>query len=84
MILTRTDERRKRAQARGVRFGRKPKLSAFQIAEAIARRAAGDDRYRQSLRRQSLNDIEAGAGLGVSARRSQDKRRPGEPDLGRA
>jgi hypothetical protein len=27
--------------ARGVRFGRKPKLSAFQIAEAISRRDAG-------------------------------------------
>jgi hypothetical protein len=28
--------------ARGVRFGRKPKLSAFQIAEAIKRREAGE------------------------------------------
>jgi DNA invertase Pin-like site-specific DNA recombinase len=42
LIRARTDEGRKRAQARGVRFGRKPKLSAFQIAEAIARRQAGE------------------------------------------
>ena len=42
LIRSRTDEGRQRAQARGVRFGRKPKLSAFQIAEALARRAAGE------------------------------------------
>lgn len=42
MILARTSEGRTRAQARGVRFGRKPKLSRFQIEEALARRAAGE------------------------------------------
>jgi DNA invertase Pin-like site-specific DNA recombinase len=42
MMLARTTEGRKRAQQRGVRFGRKPKLSAFQIAEALARRQAGE------------------------------------------
>jgi DNA invertase Pin-like site-specific DNA recombinase len=42
LIRARTDEGRKRAQARGVRFGRKPKLSQFQIAEAIARRSTGE------------------------------------------
>jgi DNA invertase Pin-like site-specific DNA recombinase len=42
MILARTSEGRSRAQARGVRFGRKPKLSRFQIEEALARRAAGE------------------------------------------
>jgi DNA invertase Pin-like site-specific DNA recombinase len=42
MILARTAEGRKRAQARGVRFGWKPKLSQFQIAEAMARRAHGE------------------------------------------
>jgi DNA invertase Pin-like site-specific DNA recombinase len=42
MILARTSEGRKRAQARGVRFGRKPKLSQFQIQEALARRNAGE------------------------------------------
>jgi DNA invertase Pin-like site-specific DNA recombinase len=39
LIRARTDEGRKRAKARGVRFGRKPKLSQFQIAEAIVQRA---------------------------------------------
>jgi DNA invertase Pin-like site-specific DNA recombinase len=42
MILARTSEGRRRAQDRGVRFGRKPKLSAYQIAEALARRQAGE------------------------------------------
>ena len=42
LIRARTDEGRKRAQARGVRFGRKPKLTQFQIAEAIARRDVGE------------------------------------------
>ena len=42
LIRARTDEGRKRAQDRGVRFGRKPKLSRFQIEEALARRSAGE------------------------------------------
>ena len=42
MILARTADGRARAQARGVRFGRKPKLSQFQIAEALRRRADGE------------------------------------------
>jgi DNA invertase Pin-like site-specific DNA recombinase len=42
MILSRTSEGRKRAQDRGVKFGRKPKLSPFQVAEALARRANGE------------------------------------------
>jgi DNA invertase Pin-like site-specific DNA recombinase len=42
MILARTSEGRKRAQERGVRFGRKPKLTAHQITEALARKANGD------------------------------------------
>src|SRR5262249_9029655 len=54
MILARTGEGRKRAQARGVRFGRKPKLSEYQIREAVARRANGE----------SLTDI--GRSFGVS------------------
>jgi len=54
LIKARTDEGRKRAQARGIKFGRKPKLSAFQIAEALARREAGE----------TLSDI--GRSYGVS------------------
>jgi DNA invertase Pin-like site-specific DNA recombinase len=42
LILARTDEGRKRAQARGVRFGRKQKLTAHQRQEALARRANGE------------------------------------------
>jgi DNA invertase Pin-like site-specific DNA recombinase len=42
MILSRTADGRNRAMARGVRFGRKPKLSLFQIAEALRRRDAGE------------------------------------------
>jgi len=42
LILARTGEGRTRAMARGVRFGRKPKLSAYQIAEAVRRHASGE------------------------------------------
>jgi DNA invertase Pin-like site-specific DNA recombinase len=42
LILARTSEGRQRAQARGVRFGRKPKLTVHQTQEALARRAAGE------------------------------------------
>jgi len=42
LIRARTDEGRKRAQARGVRFGRKLKLTPHQIAEALQRREAGE------------------------------------------
>jgi DNA invertase Pin-like site-specific DNA recombinase len=42
LILSRTGEGRARAMARGVRFGRKLKLTAHQIAEARARREAGE------------------------------------------
>jgi len=41
MILSRTSEGRKRAMDRGVQFGRKPKLTPHQVAEALARRANG-------------------------------------------
>src|SRR6266702_7240678 len=42
LIKARTGEGRKRAMANGVRFGRKPKLTRHQIAEALARREAGE------------------------------------------
>jgi DNA invertase Pin-like site-specific DNA recombinase len=42
LILARTSEGRHCAQARGVKFGRKPKLTAHQQREALARRAAGE------------------------------------------
>ena len=42
LILSRTAEGRERAKARGVRFGRKLKLTQYQRQEALARRAAGE------------------------------------------
>ena len=42
LILVRTSEGRQRAQQRGVRFGRKQKLTVHQQQEALARRAAGE------------------------------------------
>jgi DNA invertase Pin-like site-specific DNA recombinase len=42
LIRARTGEGRKRAQARGVRFGRPSKLTPHQRREALARLAAGE------------------------------------------
>jgi DNA invertase Pin-like site-specific DNA recombinase len=42
LIRERTGEGRARAMAAGVKFGRKPKLSDYQRAEAIRRRDAGE------------------------------------------
>jgi DNA invertase Pin-like site-specific DNA recombinase len=42
LILSRTNEGRIRAKARGIRFGRKPKLTTHQQQEALARREAGE------------------------------------------
>ena len=42
LIRTRTGEGRDRARARGVRMGRKPKLTAHQRREALSRREGGE------------------------------------------
>ena len=42
LIMSRTGEGRTRALARRVKFGRKPKLTKHQVAEALARREAGE------------------------------------------
>src|SRR4030081_885896 len=42
LIRARTGEGRKRAQARGVQFGRPPKLTAHQRQEALQRLNAGE------------------------------------------
>lgn len=42
LILSRTGEGRERARARGVKFGRKPKLTPHQQAEALARKQSGE------------------------------------------
>jgi DNA invertase Pin-like site-specific DNA recombinase len=41
-ILRRTAAGRERARAKGVKFGRRPKLSALEQQQALARRAAGE------------------------------------------
>ena len=42
LIRTRTSEGRERAKLRGVKLGRKPKLTAQQKAEVLARRDSGE------------------------------------------
>jgi DNA invertase Pin-like site-specific DNA recombinase len=42
LIRERTGEGRTRAMAKGIKFGRKPKLSDYQRQEALRRRAAGE------------------------------------------
>jgi DNA invertase Pin-like site-specific DNA recombinase len=42
LILARTSEGRSRARQRGVRFGRKPRLTVHQQREALERRAQGE------------------------------------------
>jgi DNA invertase Pin-like site-specific DNA recombinase len=42
LILSRCNEGRARAMAKGIKFGRKPKLTQHQIAEAVRRRDAGE------------------------------------------
>jgi DNA invertase Pin-like site-specific DNA recombinase len=54
LILTRTGEGRARAKARGVRFGRKLKLTPFQVQQA------------KQLRGQGFSQTEIGRLLGVS------------------
>src|SRR5258708_6851799 len=71
LIKARTDDGRRRAMARGVRFGRKVKLTPHQIAEALRRRGA--DRDRQDLQRLALNDIEVAA---VAQDPHQERARP--------
>src|SRR4051812_15171033 len=50
LIRERTGEGRKRAKARGVVLGRKPKLTTHERGEAIARREAGEGVLTDSAR----------------------------------
>jgi DNA invertase Pin-like site-specific DNA recombinase len=65
LILARTDEGRKRAQQRGVKFGRKLKLTSHQWQEALARRAAGealvDIARSYAVSHSTISRLEAGA-----------------------
>jgi DNA invertase Pin-like site-specific DNA recombinase len=42
LIVSRTDEGRQRAKARGVKFGRRPKLTKHQREEALLRKRDGE------------------------------------------
>jgi len=65
LVRARTDEGRKRAQARGVRFGRKLKLTQHQRREALARRAAGESLVEigrsYNVSHSTISRLEAGA-----------------------
>ena len=65
LIRARTDKGRKRAQARGVRFGRKLKLTAHQRQEAMARRESGealvDIARSYNVSHSTISRLEAGA-----------------------
>jgi DNA invertase Pin-like site-specific DNA recombinase len=50
LIRTRTREGRERAKARGVKMGRRPKLTPHQKAEAIKRRDQGDETLAEIAR----------------------------------
>jgi DNA invertase Pin-like site-specific DNA recombinase len=50
LIRARTSEGRERAKARGVKMGRKPKLTPHQQREAIRRRDSGDETVRDIAR----------------------------------
>ena len=61
LIRERTGEGRKRARAKGVKFGRKPKLSDYQRREAIKRRRGRDiGVHRQVLRGRHQHDLAPG------------------------
>src|ERR1700682_5988601 len=62
LIRTRTGEGRERAKARGVKLGRKPKLTEHQKREAIRRRGPGrraSARDCPQLQRQPQHDFAA-------------------------
>ncbi|MBW4096396.1 MAG: helix-turn-helix domain-containing protein, partial [Acidobacteria bacterium] len=50
LIRARTGEGRRRAVARGVKMGRKPKLTPQQMQEAIRRRDRGEETLREIAR----------------------------------
>jgi DNA invertase Pin-like site-specific DNA recombinase len=83
LIRERTGEGRRQAMANGVKFGRKRKLSEYQRAEAVKRRAAGEtlasiaSRYQHDLAPGSVRTA-------IIGYRSIANRRPRAGALGRA
>jgi len=72
LIRARTGEGRERAKARGVKMGRKPKLTPHQQTEAIKRREAGEAireiarSYKGSLHESALSVRHLGRSMNVS------------------
>jgi DNA invertase Pin-like site-specific DNA recombinase len=56
LIRARTGEGRERARARGVKMGRKPKLTPHQIREALVRRERGDETHAEIGRSYNVSD----------------------------
>jgi DNA invertase Pin-like site-specific DNA recombinase len=63
LIAARTAAGRERAKVAGVRFGRRPKLNAYQRAEALKRLDAGDPQSggRAHIRRQTAGIVNSAA-----------------------
>jgi hypothetical protein len=60
LIRARTGEGRARAKARGVKLGRKPKLTPHQKREALERRQRGEETHAETGRRTPItNNVEA-------------------------
>jgi DNA invertase Pin-like site-specific DNA recombinase len=59
LIRARTAEGRSRAVARGVKLGRKPKLTPHQVKEAIRRRDAGNETVRDIARSYNVSRLAA-------------------------
>ena len=70
LIRERTGDGRKRAMAKGVKFGRKPKLSDYQRKEAIKRRATGETlaEIAKSLCRRHQHDLAVKLAAGSASR----------------
>ena len=85
LILARTNEGRMRAKARGVRFGRKLKLTKHQQQEALARREAGEPLTEiartfvtQLSRLQKINHSGSGPRVVFFLRRMAEVRKDGD------
>jgi hypothetical protein len=72
LILTRTTEGRVRAMARGVKFGRRPKLTKHQRTDALARIAQGET--LTAVARESRKDLDQAVHSGSCGSRKNSSR----------
>jgi DNA invertase Pin-like site-specific DNA recombinase len=63
LILSRISEGRKRARKTGIKFGRKPKLTAYQRQEALERLAEGEKAPLPEASMSSRNDLKTGSAV---------------------